>query len=86
VGDSDPEERTEVKCSIVGCPGEYEEREIEQTVHQGERIIVVDHVPAEVCSICGDILLAPETVERLEALRQATEPPAALVPLYHFRR
>jgi YgiT-type zinc finger domain-containing protein len=81
---SDPEERADVKCSIVGCPGEYEECEIEQTIHQVRRIAVVDHVPAEACPVCGDILFAPKTVERLEALRQATEPPAEQVPLYHF--
>ena len=33
--------------------------------HRGE-VIVIDHVPAEVCSVCGDVLLAPETVDRIE--------------------
>jgi YgiT-type zinc finger domain-containing protein len=40
-----------MKCSIRGCPGEYEERTIVHTVkHKGD-VIVIDHVPAEVCSV-----------------------------------
>jgi len=51
-----------MKCSIEGCSGEYEERKIVHTVrHQGQ-VVVIDHVPAEVCSVCGDVLLKPETV------------------------
>ena len=73
-----------MKCSIVGCPGEYEERQIIHTVRHGGQVIVLDHVPAEVCSVCGDVLLKPETVRRIEALLQATVPPARTVPLYEF--
>ena len=47
---------------IEGCPGEYEQREVVHTVRQGDRIIVIDHVPAEVCNVCGDVLFTPETV------------------------
>ena len=73
-----------MKCSIQGCPGEYEAREIAHVVRQGERLMVVDHVPVEICSLCGDMLFAPETVRRLEALRQTTVAPNRTVPLYDF--
>ncbi|MGD0114010.1 MAG: YgiT-type zinc finger protein [Armatimonadota bacterium] len=46
--------------------------------------MVIDHVPAEVCDVCGDVLLAPETVRRIEALLKATPPPSRNVPLYDF--
>jgi hypothetical protein len=46
--------------------------------------MVIDHVPAEVCSVCGDVLLAPETVRRIEALLKATPAPSRSVPLYEF--
>ena len=73
-----------MKCTIQGCPGEYEARQVVHTVkHHGE-VIVIDHVPAEVCSVCGDVLLAPETVRRIEILLQATPPPSRNVPLYEF--
>jgi YgiT-type zinc finger domain-containing protein len=73
-----------VKCSIEGCQGEYEERLIVHTVrHQGQPV-VIDHVPAEVCTVCGDVLLTPGTVRGIEALLQAGRQPTGTVPLYEF--
>ncbi|MFQ6015055.1 MAG: YgiT-type zinc finger protein [Anaerolineae bacterium] len=73
-----------MKCSIEGCPGEYEERKIVHTVrHQGQ-VIVIDHVPAEVCSVCGDVLLKPDTVRRIEMLLRTATRPASTVPLYEY--
>ena len=37
-----------MKCSIKGCPGEYESRVITHTVRRGGHVVVIDHVPAEV--------------------------------------
>jgi YgiT-type zinc finger domain-containing protein len=73
-----------MKCSIADCPGEYEQREVVRAVRQGERIIVIEHIPAEVCDVCGDVLFTPETIERLEALRRTTKAPVRMVPLYRF--
>lgn len=75
-----------MKCNIEGCSGEYEQREVVHTVRQGERIIVIDHVPAEVCPICGDVLFTPETVRRIEAIRRTNIPPVRTVPLYDFKQ
>ncbi len=75
-----------MRCSVADCPGEYEEREVVRAMRQGDRIIVVEHIPAEVCDVCGDVLFTPETIERLEALRQTTAPPIRTVPLYRFAR
>jgi YgiT-type zinc finger domain-containing protein len=77
-------ERPAMKCTVQGCPGEYEARTIVHTVRRRGEVTVIDHVPAEVCSICGDVLLAPETVRRIEALLQTTPPPSRNVPLYEF--
>jgi YgiT-type zinc finger domain-containing protein len=72
------------KCSITGCQGEYEQRLIVHTVkHHGE-IIVINDVPADVCSICGDTLLSPETVRQIERLLQNKTRPTKTVPLYEF--
>jgi YgiT-type zinc finger domain-containing protein len=73
-----------MKCSIEGCPGEYEERKIVHTVRSQGQVIVIDHVPAEVCSVCGDVLLKPETVRRIEALLRTATRPAGTVPLYEY--
>lgn len=73
-----------MKCTIVNCPGEYEQREVVRAIRQGNRIIVVEHIPSEVCDVCGDVLFTPETIERLEVLRQTTVAPTRTVPLYEF--
>ena len=78
------EEKPAMKCTSAGCPGVYEPLASVHTVkHQGE-VIVIDHVPAEVCNLCGDVLLAPETVRRIETFLKAPPPPTRAVPLYEF--
>lgn len=73
-----------MKCSIQGCPGEYEEKMIVHIVHRGDDIHVFEHVPAEVCSVCGDTLLKPDTVRKLEALIKERRQPERFIPLYEF--
>ena len=68
-----------MKCSIQGCPGQ-----VVHTVHRDSEILVFEHVPAEVCSVCGDTVLAPETVKRLEALLHGKGKPERLAPLYDY--
>lgn len=66
-----------MKCTIAGCPGAYESRTVVNTVkHRGE-VMVFGHVPAEVCNVCDDVLLKPETVRRIEDLLKPTPHPAA---------
>jgi YgiT-type zinc finger domain-containing protein len=73
-----------MNCTIDGCPGEYEERQVVHTVRHRGRVVVIDHVPAEVCVVCGDVLLRPETVRRIEALLRSAGQPTATVPLYEY--
>ena len=72
-----------MKCKFEGCAEEYEEREIVHTVRYRGQVIVIDHVPAEVCSVCGDVLLKPEAVRRIETLLR-TAVPAGTVPVYEY--
>ena len=72
-----------MKCTINHCPGQYELRAITHTVRQNGRVAVVDHVPAEVCDVCGDVLLRPETIRQLEALLKRAQP-ASSAPLYEY--
>ncbi len=84
MGDSGPEGKKAMKCSIQGCPGEYEARQITHTVRHQGRLVVIDHVPAEVCTVCGDVLLKPETVRHIEALLQHAPEPSRTIPLYEY--
>ena len=73
-----------MKCSLQGCPGEYEEQTIVHTVrHQGQ-IVVIEGVPAEVCSLCGDVLLRPDTIRQIERLPESRTAPTAMAPLYQY--
>ena len=46
------------------------------TVRHDGQVIVIDHVPADVCSVCGDALLEPDTVRRIESLLDEKRKPA----------
>nr|VFJ62087.1 MAG: YgiT-type zinc finger domain-containing protein [Candidatus Kentron sp. FW]VFJ67484.1 MAG: YgiT-type zinc finger domain-containing protein [Candidatus Kentron sp. FW] len=73
-----------MKCSIQGCPGQLEVRRISHTLQRGAEILVFEHVPAEVCSVCGDTLLAPSTIRRLEKLLDPKPEPSRMVPVYEY--
>jgi YgiT-type zinc finger domain-containing protein len=83
MGDADAEEAV-MECSIEGCGGQYETRQIVHPVRLHGQVIVIDHVPAEVCSLCGDVLFKPETVRRIEELLRNLERPTRTVPLYEY--
>ena len=73
-----------MRCSIDGCLGVYEDRQILHTVRHEGQVVVIDHVPAEVCSVCGDVLLKPQRVRRIEHLLKASTHPAGTVPLDEY--
>jgi YgiT-type zinc finger domain-containing protein len=73
-----------MKCTIAGCPGDCETRLVTHTVRQNGRVVVIDLVPAEVCAVCGDVLLSPETVRHIEKLLRTAGRPAREVPLYEY--
>jgi len=73
-----------MKCSMQECQGAYETRAITHTVRHRGKVVVIDHVPAEVCDACGDVLLQPETVRHIEAMLRTQAAPRRLVPLYEY--
>jgi len=73
-----------MKCSINDCPGEYEDKKIVHTVQHHGNVVVVDGVPAEVCSVCGDVLLKPDTVRRIEAILREAGKPDRTAPVYEY--
>ena len=77
-------EQRVMKCTIAGCPGECESRLVTHTVRRNGRVVVIDRVPAEVCTVCGDVLLSPETVRHIEKLLRTAGRPLREVPLYEY--
>jgi len=73
-----------MKCSIEGCPGEYEMREIVHPLRYRGELIIIDRVPAQVCAVCGDVLLEPATIRHIEQMLQHLARPARTVRLYEY--
>lgn len=73
-----------MKCTINGCPGKYETRQIVHTLNYRGTVIVIENVPAETCSLCGDVLLTPDTVEHIEELLKHHPEPKKTAPVYEF--
>ncbi|MBF0292550.1 MAG: YgiT-type zinc finger protein [Nitrospinae bacterium] len=73
-----------MKCNIKGCPGVYDEKKITHTVKSRGSVVVIDHVPALICDVCGDSLLRLETVRHIEGIVKAKAEPSQTVPLYEY--
>jgi YgiT-type zinc finger domain-containing protein len=73
-----------MRCSIRDCSGEYQSRQITHTVRHRGRVVVIDGVPADVCSVCGDVLLMPATVRRIEEMLEAAPVPSRTAPIYEY--
>ena len=72
------------ECTNQGCPGEYEERAILHLERWNGQPVAIDHVPAEDCTVFGDVLFTGATVAQLATLRQATPEPTGAIPLYEY--
>ena len=73
-----------MKCQI--CDGQYEDRLAARAYRRDGKVIVVDDVPVEVCSQCGDVLLKPGTVEMIQAALAEAEQAKEFAPIVHLRR
>jgi len=84
MGDANRKWKMMARCSFQGCPGEYQDKLIAHTVRHKGQLVVIDGVPAEVCSVCGDSLLSPETVRHIEQILSSVDAPSGNVPLYDY--
>lgn len=75
-----------MNCRIKGCPGQYEKQYIVHTVKTKVEVLVFENVPAEVCDVCSDTLLEPDTIRNLERLMKKDADPKKLAPVYEYDR
>ena len=70
------------KCPL--CGGELEERAVTHPQNHKGRIIILENVPAEVCLQCGEVLLRPDVLERMQEVVWSEAAPrrTAQVPVY----
>ena len=73
-----------MKC--VFCGGTVREEAVTFTYEEGDRFLLVEHVPAEVCGRCGEKTYAPQVAEDLlRFAREEFEPVRTLeVPVYDY--
>ena len=74
-----------MSCDVCAL-GERGPQLIRYSLSMNDRLILVDHVPAEVCNRCGEVTLRPDVVERLQQTVWQQEPPSRLIetPVYEF--
>jgi HTH-type transcriptional regulator / antitoxin MqsA len=73
-----------MKC--VFCGGKVEKRIVTFTCEEGDKYLIVEHVPAEVCTRCGEKMYSPKvTDELLRFARNEFRPKRKVkVPVYDF--
>ena len=66
--------------------GDRQQRLIRYNVSLGDQLVVIDHVPAEVCQHCGEISFRPDVVDRLQQTAWQQRPPSRVIetPVYEF--
>jgi len=69
---------------VRSCPGEYEEKHITHVVKHHGAVIVLENVPADVCPVCGDVLLSLATVEAIEKMLKNPGAPIRTAPVYQL--
>lgn len=80
-------ENKEVKEIVTKCPfcgGELRERVVTYPQSYQGKVYILENVPAEVCSQCGEVLLRPKVLERMQQLVWSGVSPkrTAQVPVY----
>lgn len=71
-------------CRTTNCSGHYINNSITKTVRHAGRLVVLENVPAEVCDICGDTLIAPLTMRRIEEILSRSATPGDTAPVYKY--
>ena len=69
------------KCTLCS-EGLYLDKHIVFSSRRGDRLVVIEGVPALVCDVCGDRIITEDTAREIE--RIATGTPIDSAPLYHF--
>ena len=72
-----------LKCHVCGSESTTEES-INEVFEVDGRRVLVEHIPAQVCSRCSEILISRETTERVRVLIRGAGRSVKTVPLEVF--
>ncbi|MBI5970922.1 MAG: type II toxin-antitoxin system MqsA family antitoxin [Deltaproteobacteria bacterium] len=70
----------------VFCGGKAEEKEVTFSYEEGDKYILVEHVPARVCANCGEKTYSPEVADELRKFAKAKCRPIRVlsVPVFDY--
>ena len=73
-----------MKC--VFCGGKAEKKRVTFSYNEDSKYLLVENVPAEVCSKCGEKTYSPEVTDELLRIAKTDFQPAKTVevPVYDF--
>ena len=71
------------KCHVCGSAEARAELASEVFLVAGKRILV-ERIPAQVCTRCGEATFSRETTEQIRELVHGSRPPSKTVPLEVF--
>lgn len=66
------------------CKGPVKKAKIRHVHRWGERIIVFEHVPAELCQQCGEVYLDPHVLEAMDRIAGSDAEPKATISVPVF--
>ena len=74
-------------CDVCAI-GERQPQLIRYSSTMNDRLVLIEHVPADVCDRCGEVTFSPDVVERLQQVVWQQESPSRVIetPVYEFRK
>ena len=70
-------------CAV--CGGELRATTITHEEHRGTALYLFQHVPAQVCTVCGEIWLEEQTLQEIDWLIKTGEPTRRIeTPVFDF--
>lgn len=68
-----------MKCDL--CGGPVEMQEVHYAVEYAGQLYIVEHVPAKVCTQCGEKLYSPDTVSKIQKAIWENKTPHKIIEL-----
>ncbi len=73
-----------MKCSELGCSGEYEQKLTTQVLERKGKIVIIEDIPSLVCDVCGDTCVDPEVFGQLVKIGVSGEKPVRFAPVFQY--
>jgi YgiT-type zinc finger domain-containing protein len=73
-----------MRCGFQSCPGVYEAKLISLALPQNGMVAVIQNVPAEVCSFCGDTQFSADTSRQIARTLDLGVQPVGAASVYDY--